>query len=166
MYRVYIFSHCNIFASVSEDGSQGLFRPRNPRSVYGPKLTFGTVGLGMGAYFTEFHLKDYEIWETNITSGVLNSRGWVFQERLLAPRVLYFGHDQIFWECRQRRACEAYPLSNSWSEVLEREGPLPREIFSPPVRTRTNYDPIQRSVPFESWKEIMTIYSKKKTSPI
>jgi hypothetical protein len=162
MHRVYIFSHCNIFASVSEDSSQGLFRSRNPRSVYGPKLTIATSGLETDMDFIEFHIRDYEIWETNITSGILNSRGWVFQERLLAPRALHFGHDQLFWECRQRRACEAYPLTdNSWSDVLEREGPLPREILSPHVRTRTNYDSIQRSVPFESWKEIVTIYSKK-----
>jgi hypothetical protein len=26
-------------------------------------------------------------------------RGWVFQERLLAPRVLRFAGEQIFWEC-------------------------------------------------------------------
>jgi hypothetical protein len=161
MHRVYVFSHCNIFASVSEDGSQGLFRPRNPRSVYGPKLTFGTVGLGMGACFTESHLKDYEIWETNITSGVLNSRGWVFQERLLAPRILYFGHDQLFWECRQRRACEAYPLSSSWCEVLEREDPTLRETSGPNGRMRMNYDSTQREGQLESWKDIVTVYSGK-----
>jgi hypothetical protein len=30
----------------------------------------------------------------------LLERGWVFQERLLSPRVLYFAKDQMFWECR------------------------------------------------------------------
>jgi hypothetical protein len=161
MYRVYVFSHCNIFASVSEDGSQGLFRPRNPRSIYGPKFTFGTFGLGTSAYCIESHLKDYEIWETNITSGVLNSRGWVFQERLLAPRVLHFGHDQLFWECRQSRACEAYPLSNSWSDVLEREAPTLRGTFGPNGRMRTKYDSMQRGGQLESWKNIVTVYSGK-----
>lgn len=27
-------------------------------------------------------------------------RAWVVQERLLAPRILHFGSDQLFWECR------------------------------------------------------------------
>lgn len=31
------------------------------------------------------------------------------QERLLSPRILYFGERQIFWECRQRTCAESYP---------------------------------------------------------
>jgi hypothetical protein len=33
----------------------------------------------------------------------------VFQERLLTSRILHFSHDQLFWECREHRACERYP---------------------------------------------------------
>ncbi|KAL1647085.1 hypothetical protein SLS58_002855 [Diplodia intermedia] len=29
----------------------------------------------------------------------LAARAWVLQERLLAPRVLHFGGDRVFWEC-------------------------------------------------------------------
>ncbi|KAK1952002.1 HET-domain-containing protein, partial [Colletotrichum sublineola] len=29
----------------------------------------------------------------------LNKRAWCMQERLLAPRVLHFGRQQMFWEC-------------------------------------------------------------------
>jgi hypothetical protein len=36
-------------------------------------------------------------------------RGWVQQERLLAPRILYFGRGQLFWECRDYNACESFP---------------------------------------------------------
>jgi hypothetical protein len=32
---------------------------------------------------------------------VLGERGWVFQERMLSPRTLYFGRDDIHWECRE-----------------------------------------------------------------
>ncbi|KAI1086610.1 HET-domain-containing protein [Rostrohypoxylon terebratum] len=30
----------------------------------------------------------------------LVTRGWCMQERLLAPRILHFGREQLFWECR------------------------------------------------------------------
>jgi hypothetical protein len=33
----------------------------------------------------------------------------VLHERLLAPRVLHFGRKQLFWECSELCACEAYP---------------------------------------------------------
>ncbi|KAH7131922.1 heterokaryon incompatibility protein-domain-containing protein [Dendryphion nanum] len=38
--------------------------------------------------------------------GPLMSRGWVFQERMLSRRVLYFEKYEIWWECRETRYCE------------------------------------------------------------
>lgn len=35
----------------------------------------------------------------------LMTRAWVYQERLLAPRILYFG-EELTWECQQTSACE------------------------------------------------------------
>lgn len=34
-------------------------------------------------------------------SSVLATRGWTLQERLLSPRILHVGHDEVFLECRQ-----------------------------------------------------------------
>lgn len=42
-------------------------------------------------------------------SAPLNRRGWVCQERLLSPRTLHFGTDQLYWECRAQTCCEFYP---------------------------------------------------------
>ncbi|KAI2463826.1 HET-domain-containing protein [Annulohypoxylon bovei var. microspora] len=36
----------------------------------------------------------------------LVSRGWCMQERLLAPRLLHFGREQLFWECHSQFLCE------------------------------------------------------------
>ncbi|KAK3690542.1 heterokaryon incompatibility protein-domain-containing protein [Podospora appendiculata] len=36
----------------------------------------------------------------------LLTRGWVFQERLLSPRVLHFGADELLWECHEEFLCE------------------------------------------------------------
>ncbi|CVK98085.1 related to tol protein [Fusarium mangiferae] len=36
----------------------------------------------------------------------LLSRGWVFQERLLSPRVLHLGEVEMAWECNESCACE------------------------------------------------------------
>ena len=36
----------------------------------------------------------------------LLTRGWVYQERLLSPRVLHVGLDELFWECNQAIQCE------------------------------------------------------------
>lgn len=34
------------------------------------------------------------------------SRGWIFQERLLAARVLHFGPQELLWECQAQSACQ------------------------------------------------------------
>jgi len=40
------------------------------------------------------------------TSFPLSSRGWVYQEQVLSPRVLSFGPNEIFWHCQTTHNCE------------------------------------------------------------
>lgn len=39
------------------------------------------------------------------------TRAWVYQERLLAPRILYFD-EELSWECREASACECSEASH------------------------------------------------------
>ena len=48
-----------------------------------PKANYPTTGL-----------------RQEIQGSLWNTRGWVFQERTLSRRVLYFGKCQIYWECQ------------------------------------------------------------------
>ena len=43
------------------------------------------------------------------TESPLASRGWIFQEELLSPRILYFGPSQLGWECSEAIALEMLP---------------------------------------------------------
>ncbi|KAF8857250.1 hypothetical protein BDZ45DRAFT_564472, partial [Acephala macrosclerotiorum] len=45
----------------------------------------------------------------DLLSGPLLNRGWVVQERLIAPKILHFVSKQLYWECHQRDACEGVP---------------------------------------------------------
>jgi len=38
-------------------------------------------------------------WFDPVANEPLNTRGWTLQERLLPPRILYCGSEQIFWQC-------------------------------------------------------------------
>jgi hypothetical protein len=42
-----------------------------------------------------------------VDQAPVNRRAWVLQERLIAPRVLHFCHDQIAWECWEKDAIES-----------------------------------------------------------
>lgn len=43
----------------------------------------------------------YEPWEVP-----LNKRGWTLQERLLSPRVLTLGLQQMYWQYQSELQCE------------------------------------------------------------
>ncbi|KAK7747090.1 hypothetical protein SLS62_009246 [Diatrype stigma] len=44
--------------------------------------------------------------------GTLSSRGWCYQERLLARRYLSFGRRELIWECNTTCHCESSDVSN------------------------------------------------------
>jgi hypothetical protein len=41
-----------------------------------------------------------------VEQGELNKRGWVFQERALSRRTIYFAEKQTYWECGKGVRCE------------------------------------------------------------
>lgn len=45
----------------------------------------------------------------NFTDTPLRRRAWVVQEQLLANRTLHFSKNQLFWSCKERKACETFP---------------------------------------------------------
>ncbi|MCJ1388639.1 hypothetical protein MMC18_001487 [Xylographa bjoerkii] len=45
----------------------------------------------------------------NIKHPLFQKRGKALQEHLLSARVLHFGAQHLFWECRELTACDAYP---------------------------------------------------------
>ncbi|KAL1616707.1 hypothetical protein SLS54_008274 [Diplodia seriata] len=78
----------------------------------------------------------------------LAARAWVLQERLLAPRVLHFGGDRVFWEC-----------SVAWLDELR-----PGGCRASPSRPLAVYDPFDvptdaRGKPARFWNVIVKRYS-------
>jgi hypothetical protein len=42
--------------------------------------------------------------------GILDKRGRVLQEQLLSPRILYYGEQEIYWDCITPSASERSPI--------------------------------------------------------
>jgi hypothetical protein len=91
-----IYSNCyfNIAATHSKNSEGGCFVTRPPEfpglsllqssRLNVPRL----IGIVAGDY-------------SNAAKMNLNSRAWVYQERLLSPRVVYYTENDVLWECQE-----------------------------------------------------------------
>ncbi|KAE9582726.1 hypothetical protein CGMCC3_g1346 [Colletotrichum fructicola] len=109
MHKVYSYSYCNISSSGAQDSSKGLFFQRDPRQSLTENVKICTEGLGLGEDYVDCTIVNSMFWTHAVGHCPLNKPGWVLQERLLSPRVLHFGREQLYWECRHHTAAECYP---------------------------------------------------------
>ncbi|KAH7024930.1 heterokaryon incompatibility protein-domain-containing protein, partial [Microdochium trichocladiopsis] len=110
MGDVYSNSTLNIMATASRDSHGGLARERDPEAAL-RLVCVETAWLQIQGQTTRrtYHLAIQDMWRTAVAEAPLNTRGWVLQERVLSPRALHFGSQQLLWECRSLSACETFP---------------------------------------------------------
>src|SRR5262249_23201575 len=89
---------------MSVDGTETLFRDQD-----WDLITPSEIELSISGRRQTYCMLDGDLWADDISNAPLNERGWVFQERFLAPRVLHFGKRQMGWECRELDALEMLP---------------------------------------------------------
>ncbi|KAK8124052.1 hypothetical protein PG999_003970 [Apiospora kogelbergensis] len=103
-----------------------------------------------------YHVLDGSIWSNEVDSGPLNQRGWVFQERHLARRVLYFGKTQMAWGCKEKRALEMFPTGiPSCSIQPDREFDLMGNM----TQATSNITPLGLPGFVKDWQDLLEDYS-------
>ena len=115
MGEVYRHSWCNIAATKARDSRGGCFDERHPLLVSPCRIQTTWPDEPQRA----FYCVPDGIWNSQIDACPLSTRGWVFQEIALSPRVLHYGKGQVFWECCELRACESHP---GGTEIALHEG--------------------------------------------
>lgn len=114
MEKVYTCSVLNIGAAHGVDSRAGCFRERNmtdhlPQSqpISWPQLRTGTFTL----------YRSGEIPRDIFNRHHLFSRAWVLQEMILSPRLLHYGAEQIWWQCRHTALMSEDGLTGPHSET-------------------------------------------------
>ncbi|KAH8669147.1 heterokaryon incompatibility protein-domain-containing protein [Xylariales sp. PMI_506] len=105
MGKLFLHSQCTIAALCAESSKEGFFRVHNPRTLTSCRLP------------VKLKLSAAPFRKPPADKRPLYSRAWVFQERLLSPRVLRFGNDQISWECQAAMADEYDPVQRPQAEL-------------------------------------------------
>jgi hypothetical protein len=108
MGEVYQNAFLNIGATGFSNGQPGLYsrKPSPPLDVQ--KIVIGETLYGESVYPCTWYCCEPFV-DLQLNKAPLVQRAWVFQERVLAPRMLHFGSRQIFWECGKLEASESFP---------------------------------------------------------
>ncbi|KAH7087109.1 heterokaryon incompatibility protein-domain-containing protein [Paraphoma chrysanthemicola] len=123
MDKVYRKAYLNISATASTDGHGGLFYNRNPEHLREDEISLRFPPRQSQA--TRCTVSNATEWVDLVDAAPINKRGWVVQERLLAPRVLHFCHNQIAWECAEFESAECYAEDMTTLE-LDLRGEIPQ----------------------------------------
>ena len=131
MCDVYRGSTINIAASASVDCDGGLFRQRNPLSVTPciidpdyEQNRAGAQGEGLFALYCDF--ASFPSIRNPLLDEPLSRRAWALQERILAPRTVYFTARKIYFGCYQKMTADVDPrgfygygggkdIANNWA---------------------------------------------------
>ncbi|KAF1912273.1 heterokaryon incompatibility protein-domain-containing protein [Ampelomyces quisqualis] len=108
MSEIYRYGFINIGATGASHGDEGCFWRRDLRAVLPTECLVRWSNSSENARRYQL-VSDTDIWAEKFIGEPLNQRAWVLQERILSPRMLHFGHEQLFWECRELVACETFP---------------------------------------------------------
>jgi hypothetical protein len=168
MRRIYTNALVNIGAARAASGSDGAFVLRTdtflrPCHVLCKWPADFSQTVSADCFWTI--RKSWRHQSHGVRTLPLYTRGWVVQERFLAPRVLHFARDRIFWECRElglveesfpggfQDSCPWYESSVSWPFDLSdaaHEQSLPGEKD----KIKTVSDPV-----WARWQEMINEYT-------
>ncbi|KAK6065957.1 serine/threonine protein kinase-44 [Seiridium cupressi] len=91
MELVFSSAYATIAATCASSAAERFLKPR-------PKRQFVTIQTESSPCYLAEVIDEFS---KEVDSGGLNNRGWVFQERALSRRTIYFAEQQTYWECGQ-----------------------------------------------------------------
>jgi hypothetical protein len=109
MAQIFEGSFLTIGAAISRGDTDSLFFQDKKHA---PSLKSHVGQMKDGSSYTihsrlpfRYHPNDGTSSQNDSEGYPLMTRAWAYQERLLAPRTLYFG-EELSWECREASTCE------------------------------------------------------------
>ena len=158
-----------IAAADAENHSQGIFRPRAGVCI----RPFPMPYLDMRPYcdrtFVDGEGPVYIFPNTGLVSagarskGTLDTRGWILQEQLLSPRVLYFDRGEIFWDCMTVSASESSPISTSLLDDKDPDETWALKLVRKTLVASHNSDTLRHRLA-EVWTQVIKNYSSRQLS--
>lgn len=104
MDQIYTGATLTLAAAFAKDSSEGLFNSTRPRIYTQEHLATNSRGKKYTIQTQSRNLPHPGVIVEPSPFPLLE-RAWVYQERLLSPRMIYFGEFELLFECHQSTKC-------------------------------------------------------------
>ncbi|KAI6765762.1 hypothetical protein HG530_006832 [Fusarium avenaceum] len=156
MASVYGNAWLCISAHVAAEDKNGLFSKERDENAWLPVWVRREWG---GPFSGDYCVSEYQHWWMHVTNSSLNKRSWVLQERILAPRVLHLGLEQVALECCSTAVCERLLFGDPTSaEGFALMSPLKNFILG--LRNNDLKDNLTVEYVFGNWNQIVRAYGQ------
>ncbi len=113
MDEIYKNSVLTISATTASNSEGGILTPR--RNRFPPiAIRFRSQRFSCSGVLWIRHVLSPFDHAIEGKESPLSKRGWCLQERVLSPRTLHFGAEQMFWECRTTQQPEGLPRQEQY----------------------------------------------------
>ncbi len=185
MAAIYENAQFNIAATGFHSGAESLFRDRSWVDDKGPRghrghtwhrypvethrVTTATNERGVPVFVRHSHVRDHRFVQEHAAyyrwhQAPLMTRAWVFQELLLARRVLHVCASELIWVCRSQQACECGSMDDTagldyftiWFPQLQE--PPTKQLLGQ-LRQDYNRGQVSARAVHDMWMRIVVQYS-------
>lgn len=161
MANIYENAFLTIAATKANGHEEGLHSDGESRTVLLERIPAQEIGHGLSEdvyvrleYQDEGRIRHWDIRspDQHHEEWPLLTRAWVFQERLLSPRMLHFAKRELVWECRTGVFCDCRRTHDNQADDVE----FRRLVSNKSIKT-TNTTPAELRA---LWYAIVQRYSR------
>lgn len=109
MAQIYRNSCLTVAAVSSADPHQSYFFEPKPTTSIGP-----VISVRIDHFPNDTPDSEIKVYP-------MLTRAWTYQERLLSPRVLYIGQQEMLWDCFECRTCQCEMSTYQFHEVRKKD---------------------------------------------
>lgn len=152
MASVYENAHFVIAATNSRTGDEGCFSERSCSH----KVSVAGIEGGVSSVYVKQKIshRDFAEGPATFETMPLFDRAWVFQERLLATRVIHYTKHEIMWECKESLRCECRGIERGRDFPKGRNTGNFKHRYNEVLRESDNL--LRR---YQQWTKVLSEYS-------
>ena len=150
MRTIFRNSTVTIAAGNARSVFDGFLQPRIPPAASQLRICCPDGSMG------SISLMPYQYY--NAMKEPINFRAWTMEERMLSPRVLFFGQKEMSWQCQTDISKSAAGFHPALTEGCKR---LPSYVFDSPSLGKLNVDTQTTRDRALLWIEIVEEYTRR-----